>query len=111
MVHIHSREDEVLVVLEGEYACYDGKGWHRMLSLEPVFLVRGRPHAYRNVGRAPGRMLVFAAPGGLDLYFAAVAPLTLPDDRARFDDISRMYGITVPPQDAFSPPPRKLSGS
>ena len=110
LIHMHSREDEVLVVLEGDYAFYDGEAWHRMQPKQPQYLVRGRPHAYRNIGTVPGRMLVYAAPGGLDLYFAAVAQLTLPQDQARFDDISLMYGVTVPPQDSAPPPPQGAHG-
>jgi quercetin dioxygenase-like cupin family protein len=102
-IHVHSREDEVLVVLDGDYAYYDGDTWHAMQPGQPRYLVRGRAHAYRNIGKTPGRMMVFAAPGGLDLYFAAIAPLSLPHDQARFDDISAMFGITVPPPDAAPP--------
>ena len=104
MVHMHTREDEVLVVMEGKYAFYNGETWLRMQPGEPFYGVRGRPHAYRNVGTEPGRMLVVAAPGGLDEYFEAVSVLSLPKDQARFDDISRMYGITVLPPGAVPEP-------
>lgn len=104
LVHMHTREDEVLVVLEGRYKFYDGTAWQDMQPGQPWYGVRNRPHAYRNVGPTPGRMLVVATPGGLEDYFAAVSELCLPADQARFDDISRTYGVSVLPPEATPAP-------
>lgn len=91
--HIHRNEDEVFMVLEGEYEMFDGKKWVKLAKGEPAHMFRGQPHTFRNRGSTEGKMLAIAMPGGLDEYFRAIAPLAMPQDSDRLMEISRQYGI------------------
>jgi mannose-6-phosphate isomerase-like protein (cupin superfamily) len=66
--HIHTREDEVFQVLDGE-ALFDIDG--RILRAGPgttVFMPRGVPHTFR-VQSPVSRMLGFMTPGGFEELF------------------------------------------
>ena len=68
-VHIHRRTDEAFYVLEGEYVITLGE---QVATIGPggfVFIPRGAPHAFKNVGAAPGRLLDIKAPGGWEQLF------------------------------------------
>jgi quercetin dioxygenase-like cupin family protein len=71
--HTHTREDEAFYVLSGEVQI-EVEGAADPLRLGPggfLFAPRNRRHAYRNIGTAAARLLVFAIPGGgLDRMFA-----------------------------------------
>ena len=69
--HLHRYEDEACFVLEGTFAITVGE---RTIAAGPgayVFGPRGVPHAFRNVGEAPGRLLVIVSPGALQEQFIA----------------------------------------
>jgi quercetin dioxygenase-like cupin family protein len=70
--HTHTREDEAFYVLSGE-VLVEVEGAADLLRLGPggfLFAPRNRRHAYRNVGTAAARLLVFAIPGtGVDRMF------------------------------------------
>jgi quercetin dioxygenase-like cupin family protein len=72
--HTHTREDEAFYVLSGE-VLVDIEGAADPLRLGAngfLFAPRNRRHAYRNIGTAAARVLVFAIPGGgLERMFAA----------------------------------------
>jgi quercetin dioxygenase-like cupin family protein len=66
--HIHTREDEVFVVEDGE-ALFDVDG--RILTAGPgttVFMPRGVPHTFR-VQSPVSRMLGLMTPGGFEALF------------------------------------------
>ena len=58
--HTHTKEDETVVVLEGELALNDG---------DRHVVPRGRRHAFANEGNASVRMFFFCSPGGLERFF------------------------------------------
>ena len=90
--HKHEREEEVFVVLEGEYELFDGKEWKPLQKGEVRYSLRGNYHGFRNSGTTTGRLLFMTNAGGLDEYFAEISPLTLPQDMERFAEISKHYG-------------------
>src|SRR5688572_4202486 len=67
--HLHEREAEVCLVLEGQV------GWRvgdQELLAEPgsvTSLPLGVPHAYWNPGDSPARLALVAVPGGLERFF------------------------------------------
>ncbi len=69
--HTHSVEDELFYVLEGEHVLViDGqemRGGPGAWMMAP----RHRPHAFRNDGDTPSRVLVVASPGGFEKFFEA----------------------------------------
>lgn len=90
--HKHLREDEVFTVLEGEFEFYAGGAWSSFHAGETRISLRGSYHAFRNVGSAPGRMMLMTNGGGIDEYFANISQLRLPQDQGRLAEISAFYG-------------------
>ena len=56
--HVQHREDEVFYVLEGEYEFVDDGHTMRVGKGSLVYVPKGNLHTYKNVGMAPGKMLV-----------------------------------------------------
>jgi mannose-6-phosphate isomerase-like protein (cupin superfamily) len=102
-MHVHGREDEVFHFLEGRFRLWcGGRSWVAGAG-ETVFLPRGVPHTFRNVGEGPGRKLVVVTPGGFEGLFPAVAArgLRLPDDMAELAAMAAAeYGLVF-----LGPPP------
>ena len=70
--HVHTREDELFYVLEGEFDVYVGKEAFRMKTRECVFLPRLKPHAF--VIRSPRlRVLALFTPAGLEEVFRGMS--------------------------------------
>lgn len=70
--HIHHREDETFCVLEGEYEFLIGGRKIRASAGSIVQGPRYIPHAFKNVGTKPGRMLTFVTPAGVERFFEEV---------------------------------------
>jgi quercetin dioxygenase-like cupin family protein len=66
--HVHSREDELFYVLEGEFDVYVGAEAFKVETGESIFLPKLKPHAF--VIRSPRlRLLTLFLPGGLEEAF------------------------------------------
>src|SRR5262252_10817391 len=66
--HVHSREDELFYVLEGEFDVYVGEEVFNGKAGECIFLPRFKPHAF--VIRSPRlRVLILFAPAGVEQAF------------------------------------------
>ena len=94
--HVHEREDELFLSLEGDHVIeLDGEE-HRIGPGESVFAPRGIPHSQRRVVPGEGRLLIVTTPGGLDGFFrelaAADAAGTLGPEA--YAAASERYGIT-----------------
>ena len=87
--HIHTREDEVFLVLEGE-VCFDLDGHRRLAGPgTSVYMPRGVPHTFR-IQSPVARMLGIMTPGAFEQLFrnlsvpaserALPAPGTVPLD-------------------------------
>ncbi|USN98861.1 MAG: cupin domain-containing protein [Phycisphaeraceae bacterium] len=69
--HVHEREDESFLVLDGEIdITLDGRTT-RLGAGEAAWGARGVPHMFRNSSPRPARLVVTATPGGLDRFFVA----------------------------------------
>jgi mannose-6-phosphate isomerase-like protein (cupin superfamily) len=71
--HVHSHEDELFYVLEGEHVIEVGDEERRVGPGGTVFAPRGIPHAQRRVVPGQGRLLVMTVPGGFDGFFRELA--------------------------------------
>ena len=70
--HVHSREDELFYVLEGEFDVYVGKEAFKVEAGECVFLPRFKPHAF--VIRSPRlHVLALFTPAGLEEAFRGMS--------------------------------------
>jgi mannose-6-phosphate isomerase-like protein (cupin superfamily) len=72
-VHVHSREDELFYIVEGEHIITLGEREHRLGPGEAIFAPRGVPHAQRRVEPGVGRELVVLTPGGFEQFFRDLA--------------------------------------
>lgn len=73
-LHVHHREDETFVILEGEVSFQVGDDRVSASSGDVVFAPRGIPHLYV-VGSAGCRMLFVTTPGGFE---ALVREMSVP---------------------------------
>lgn len=67
--HVHSREDELFYVVEGEFEFVVAGSPVRRVAGGSVFATRGIPHHFRNVGPGPGKLIITVTPAGLEDFF------------------------------------------
>jgi mannose-6-phosphate isomerase-like protein (cupin superfamily) len=93
--HVHSREDELFLSLEGDHIIELGGEEHRIGPGESVFAPCGVPHAQRRVVAGEGRLLIVTTPGGFEGFFRELAAAdsagTLGPDA--YAAVSERYGI------------------
>lgn len=96
--HVHSREDELFYVLEGELVFeLDGER-HTVRAGDTVYLRRGCIHTYQNFTTADARLLIATTPGAFCNLFVELSAATPPDTMPAFDlidAIATRYGITT----------------
>lgn len=68
--HVHLREDETFILLEGELALYLGDERIVARAGDLVHVPTGAPHRFRNETPACARCLVLIAPAGHENFFA-----------------------------------------
>ena len=104
--HVHSREDEMFYVLEGEFDVYVGDEAFKVKQGECVFLPRFVPHAFKV--RSPRlHLLAILTPGGLEESFltmsSAAERIELPTemetylttDLSKRAQVLRPYGVRL----------------
>ena len=92
---MHHREDEAFYVVEGNflYECGDqraqgGPGTY-------VFLPRGIPHCFQNIGDEAGKMVVICQPAGLELFFEEISAIQGPPDPAKLVPLGQKWGLEL----------------
>jgi quercetin dioxygenase-like cupin family protein len=98
--HIHSREDEVIYILEGTYEFHLAGELLTVTAGASAIIPRGVPHGFRNTAPTPGRMLCVISPGGLEGYFLAVAKCVPPPNPAQLAELASPFGLTLLPPGA-----------
>jgi quercetin dioxygenase-like cupin family protein len=93
--HLHTREDEYSIVLEGEIGFRSGD---REAVLGPggyITKPRGELHAMWNAGSSPARMIEIISPAGFERFFRDVADLaeTGTADVPDFLALAESYGL------------------
>jgi quercetin dioxygenase-like cupin family protein len=95
-LHTHANEDEAWYVLEGELRFRLGTELRRAPAGSFVFVARGTPHCFQNVGARAARVLVMFTPAGMERFFDRFA--SLPDGSSApeaFGRIGREVGMEV----------------
>jgi quercetin dioxygenase-like cupin family protein len=95
-LHRHASEDETWQVLEGELRFRLGDDIRRAPAGTFVFVPRGVPHCFQNVGNDPARILVIFTPSGMERFFERFA--TLPEEadlREAFRSVGAEVGMDV----------------
>jgi len=93
--HVHPAEDELFLILEGEYRVYLDGEWTVVGPGAVVYLPRGSIHTFQVVGTSPGRHWTLQTPSGFERYFAKAAEVfSVPGkpDLTRLAAITREYG-------------------
>jgi quercetin dioxygenase-like cupin family protein len=105
-LHVHTREDEQVVVLDGEIVVRVGEATHRLATGATLTLPRGVPHAHL-VTSERARLLTVAIPGGFERLFTELGSPILPGtpappipDREARQAVLRRLGVEV-----VGPPP------
>src|ERR1700682_5957486 len=76
--HVHTREDELFHVLEGELVFeLDGER-HTVRAGDTVYLRRGVVHAYQNFTKRDARLLIATTPGVFSDFFVELSAATPP---------------------------------
>jgi quercetin dioxygenase-like cupin family protein len=101
-LHIHADEDEAWYVLEGELRFRLDAEIASAPAGSFVFVPRGTPHCFRNIGASPARILVLFTPSGMERFFDRFAALgDGPVDPGAFRTLGSEAGMEVvgPPLD------------
>ena len=97
-LHVHHREDEIFLVVEGRISyCVNGE-WTEVKPGGVVDLPREVPHCYRNVGETPSRHWIITTPSGFEVFFARCAQEFAKaggPDMGRIVEIFNEHGITL----------------
>ena len=72
-LHVHYREDELFLVVEGRISYFVNGEWTEVGQGGVVYLPRDIPHRYRNVGETPSRQWVITTPSGFEVFFSRCA--------------------------------------
>jgi quercetin dioxygenase-like cupin family protein len=104
-LHVHTREAEAWLLLEGALTYRAGEELVRMTSGDFIYLPAGVPHAFRITGADPARFLALTLPAGLlsiyDEVGVPAAERRLPDSGVTPADVEAWleagprYGLRV----------------
>jgi quercetin dioxygenase-like cupin family protein len=75
-LHVHTREDETVYVLEGEFRWKLGDELSVTGPGSFVFIPRGVSHTWQVIGEGDGRMLVTFFPAGMEGFFDRLSSMT-----------------------------------
>ena len=95
-LHTHDIQDEVLYVLDGRFRFKLGADLRDAPTRSFVFVPRGTPHCFQNVGAEPGRLLVLFTPSGIEPFFDGIATVAQRADLAEaFRHFGRLAGMEI----------------
>jgi quercetin dioxygenase-like cupin family protein len=93
-LHTHAKDDETLYVIEGQMRFKLGDELHTGSGGSFVFVPRGTPHTFQNVGDEPARMLIHFTPSGMERFFDRFAALEAADSGA-YSSIGAEVGMAI----------------
>lgn len=86
-LHVHTREDESFVVLEGTVEFTVGESKRTLTPGEFAYVPKGIPHRFQNVGDTPSKLMVTLTPAGFEETF--------------FKPVSEKIGVNPPNMDVL----------
>ncbi len=104
--HIHHAEDETFILLEGELTFRLGNDNHDARAGTVIFVPKGTPHSFKNIGSGVARMMFMYSPAGMEGMFAEIgapgkrgvqAPPLNPADIAAMIAIAPKYRFSIVP--------------
>jgi quercetin dioxygenase-like cupin family protein len=99
-LHIHTREDEFFLVLEGEITFFIGGVVTRVGAGGSAFVPRGAAHCFKNCSDRAARVLILFTPGDIEGFFEYGAALDggAPPNEVlleRLSDLAPAFGLEV----------------
>jgi mannose-6-phosphate isomerase-like protein (cupin superfamily) len=97
-LHVHSREDEFFLVVEGQISYFVDDQWTEVGPGGSVYFPRGSAHRYRNVGTTDSKHWILTTPSGFEHFFAECAQEFAKaggPDMQRIVEIHHKYGIEL----------------
>ena len=94
--HVHEREDELFLILEGQYRVWADGEWRDAGPGSVVYLPRGIAHTFHVVGDRPGRHWVLTTSGEFERFYARCGEVFAapgPPDVARLIAIGAEHGM------------------
>ena len=101
-LHVHD-EDEVIYTLDGTFRVKLGETLHEAAPQSFIFIPRGTPHTWQNVGTEPGRFFATVMPAatGFEEFFRRYAQLPVEERSfkafARFAAETKAFQVLGPP--------------
>lgn len=97
--HIHSREDEIIEVIEGEYEVILGDKVYTAKAGDTLHFARGVAHGFTQTGVGVGKTIWTVAPGAsFEEFFNKLGALPAgPPDPAKLGALFSEYGIELLP--------------
>jgi quercetin dioxygenase-like cupin family protein len=96
--HTHTREDETIYVLDGEYEFFCRGERHLAKAGTTVFAPRNIQHCYKNAGKTSGKLLVIITPAGFEKFFEELDAMPAAEQQIpRVVELGRKYGLEFPP--------------
>ena len=93
-MHVHSNEDEVFRVVEGEVEFTIGDDTMVLGAGDTGYAPRNIPHTWKNVGKVQAKVIMSVFPAGLEKMFAELSALPAgPPDFAKIATICGGYGV------------------
>jgi len=89
-LHVHANEEEVIYVLDGKFRFQIGDEVTDAAHGALMFVARGVPHCFQNVGYGRGRLLITFTPAGMERFFELAG-----GDRSAFENAGEEVGMTV----------------
>ncbi len=94
--HVHRAEDETFWVIDGALRFRLGDEVHSAPTGSFLFIPRGTPHCFQNVGDRPARVMVLLTPSGMEWFLERLAALGPDDvDQETFLTLMREEGMDV----------------
>jgi quercetin dioxygenase-like cupin family protein len=93
--HVHTREDEISIVLEGEIG-FRSEDREAVLGAGGYIIKpRGEVHAMWNAGSVPARMIEIISPAGFERFFGELADMTAAGafDFGEMAGLAESYGL------------------
>ncbi len=105
--HVHANEDEMFYILDGKLLFIDNQHTFTAGPGSAVYLKKGVPHAFKNIGDSPATFLVTATPAGFEAFIAAAGekitkiPCGLavtPEVIGKLMAVAPQFGLTMLPE-------------
>jgi quercetin dioxygenase-like cupin family protein len=95
--HVHDREDELIYVVEGEFAIILGEKQYVAKTGDEIYFPKHIPHAFQNIGSKAGLTLWTVVPGGnFEEFFEKLGALPAGEpDLKVVVEIFAEYGMKV----------------